>query len=324
MVKQLEPGKARTKFNPKMWTSDRYVGEPKYDGSNYLMHCCLGESRFTSRHISKKTGQFVEKTENVPHLRDLFAQEGLDKELEGCVFGGEIVYQDMVHSKSMDVTKVMGSLPLRAIEIQNEQGWLDYFIFDILYNKGKDVRNLPYHERRDILVGYLENISADKKHLHITPVETQDKEQFYQDIIAQGGEGIILKDREATYGNGWAKVKRTSTYDVVITGFEEPTKITKKVSGEESTSRFYDNGWIGAIVFGQWFGGKLINFGSCSGMDDALREEISRNRESYIGRVIEIEAQERIAKTGRFRHPRFLRFRPDKNAEDCVYRAGEM
>jgi len=119
VIRQLTPGKARAKFNPKMWTSDRYVGEPKYDGSNYLMHCCLGENRFTSRHISKKTGQFVEKTENVPHLRDLFVQEGLDKELEGCVFGGEIVYQDTVHSKSMDVTKVMGSLPLRAIEIQN-------------------------------------------------------------------------------------------------------------------------------------------------------------------------------------------------------------
>ncbi len=324
VIRQLTPGKARAKFNPKMWTSDRYVGEEKKDGSHYLMHVGVGGNRFTSRHESKKTpGLFTEKTDNVPHLRDIFVNENVDVNLEGCVFDGEIV-RGTLCSKSSEVTKIMGALPEKAVKLQQELGWVDFCAFDILFDRGKDIRGLPYESRRAILVDYLAPLADPKKHLNIIPVEYQDKEQFYQDIIAQGGEGVILKDREATYGNGWAKVKRTSTYDVVITGFEEPTKITKKVSGEESTSRFYDNGWIGAIVFGQWFGGKLINFGTCSGMDDALREELSRNRESYVGRVIEIEAQERIAKTGRFRHPRFLRFRPDKNAEDCVYRVGEM
>jgi len=322
MILQIEPGKARAKFNPKMWTSDQYVGEQKLDGSRYTLHVEVGGNRFTSRHESKKTGLFTEKTDNIPHLRDLFVNENEDVNLEGCIFDGEIVRGNLC-SKSSEVTKIMGALPEKAVSLQRETGWVDYYVFDILYDKGKDIRSLPYESRRAILLDYLSPLADPTKHLNIIPVEHQDKEQFYQDIIAQGGEGVILKDVKAPYAKNWAKVKRVATWDVIITGFEEPTKITKKVSGEESTSRFYDNGWIGAIVCGQWFGGKLINFGSCSGMEDALREEISRNREAYLGRVIEIEAQERF-KTGRFRHPRFLRFRPDKNAEDCVYRTGEI
>ena len=118
--------------------------------------------------------------------------------------------------------------------------------------------------------------------------------------------------------------QKSATWDVVITGFKEAKEITKKVSGEESTSKFFEKNWIGAISFGQFYDGKMIEFGYCSGMDDSLREKISNNKESYIGKVIEVGAQERLNGTGRFRHPRFLRFRPDKNAEQCVYRPGEI
>lgn len=289
----------------------------------YLLQCNVGENLFTSRHISKKTGEFVEKSDNIPHLRDLFVRNGIDINLEGCVFDGEIVAPDNAHSKSMDVTKVMGSLPTRAIEVQRETGWLNYWVFDIILDKnGKDVRHLPYKERRSLLVEYLGEISDPKNHLNIIPVETKDKKGFYQQIIEAGGEGVILKDINAPYGKNWAKVKKFATWDVVITGFKDPKEITKKVSGEESPSKFFENDWIGAISFGQFFNGKLIEFGYCSGMDDDLRERISNNKEFYIGKVIEIGAQERLV-SGRFRHPRFLRFRLDKNAEDCVYRAGE-
>lgn len=324
MVLQLEPGKARWKFDPKLWESESTVAENKFDGSRYLMQVGIGESRFTSRHISKKTGLFVEKADNVPHLRDLFAQEGIDTSLQGCVFDGEIVYKDTIHSKSMDVTKIMGSLPSRAVEIQNEQGKLDYFVFDILFDQGEDIRHFPYKVRRTILLNHLKDLEDPKKHLNITPVETENKKQFYEDIIEAGGEGVILKDIHAPYGKNWAKVKRSAAWDVIIMGYEEPTKVTKKVSGEESLSHYYEKGWIGAIKFGQYFGGKLIEFGTTSGIDEALREELSINGDKYIGKVIEIGAQERIAKTGRFRHPRFLRFRPDKNVEQCVYRPGEI
>ncbi len=321
-VKQITPGKARWKLNDRMWDSKSITAEPKVDGSRYLMHVGPEISRFTSRHISKKTGEFTEKTDNVPHLRDYFTNEGVSDILQGCVFDGEIVRGGLL-SKSSSVTEIMGSSPEKAILLQQENSPVDYYVFDILYDRDNDVRCLSYETRRKILLDRLSGLADLKKHFDIIPTETQNKKQFYEDILEQGGEGVILKDTQAPYAKNWAKVKRSATYDVVIMGYEDPTEITKKSSGEESISHYAEKGWIGSIIFGQYFQGKLIEFGRTSGIDEALREELSINGEKYIGKVIEIGCQERILKTGKFRHPRFIQFRPDKNPQDCVYRAGE-
>lgn len=96
-------------------------------------------------------------------------------------------------------------------------------------------------------------------------------------------------------------------------------------------TRLYYNGWVGAIKFGQYeyegeaegdFGGsvpvmELVELGQCSGLTDALREEIKANPDSFIGRVMEIKAMERT-KDGFFRHPVYKGWRDDKNAKDCV------
>ena len=326
MLRQIEPGKARSKFNEKMWNSPNYVAECKLDGFRVLTHVESGQNRLTTRRKSVKNGQFVEKSDNFPQIRDLFFDNRISEELEGCVFDGEIIWG----KNSMDITTISGCLPDKAVSRQLESGFADYYVFDILYDKGRDIRHLPYETRRNILSDYLESIVAPKNHLYIVPAVYNDKKQFYDEIISEGGEGIILKDIGSPYASDWVKVKRKATWDVIITNFKEPKEITKKVSGEESVSKFFEKGWIGAINFGQWVEGtdgnysyrELREFGFCSGMNDALREQISKNRDAYIGKVIEIEAQERLP-SGKFRHPRFLKFRPDKNPEQCVYREGE-
>lgn len=57
----------------------------------------------------------------------------------------------------------------------------------------------------------------------------------------------------------------------------------------------------------------------CSGFDDEMRLEFTNNRENYIGSVVEVKANEIFRDTGKLRHPRFLRVRPDKNSDDCVW-----
>ena len=52
-------------------------------------------------------------------------------------------------------------------------------------------------------------------------------------------------------------------------------------------------------------------------MSDEIREKLSRNPDRYIGEVIEIAAMERT-KDGRYRHPQFVRLRPDKSPRDCT------
>lgn len=61
---------------------------------------------------------------------------------------------------------------------------------------------------------------------------------------------------------------------------------------------------------------KVLIVGECSGFDDELRCKLS---DKYLGRVIEVKCNEIFKDTGKLRHPRFLRFRPDKDFEECTY-----
>lgn len=63
----------------------------------------------------------------------------------------------------------------------------------------------------------------------------------------------------------------------------------------------------------------VIIVGECGGFNDNLREQIQNNSQEYIGKVMEVKANEIFSDTGKLRHPRFLRFREDKSASMCTW-----
>lgn len=330
-MRQIEPAKARGKFRPALWKDPMWVMEFKFDGTRYLMHIEEDGARFTSRRRSIRDGGFVEKGDNFPQFsrpRDVYPF------MEGTVLDGELTTEN-IYCHCYEVTTISGSSSDRAIVLQNEKGFLHYHVFDVLYYKRKDLRVLPYKRRmvvRDRLVSllksskplYRNSFSTIDHLLHSVPCVTLEKEKvsLYRDILKRGGEGVIFKHIDAQYGERtkWVKLKKQNTWDVIITGYLNPSTESEKVDGTISATRYSDRGWIGSIVIGQWTddGVELIEYGSVSGMDEQTRAMISRNPEKFIGKVIEIEAQERLA-SGKFRHPRFIRFREDKNSEDCIY-----
>jgi len=316
-LQQIAPQVARGKFTEDLWTNKDYVAEEKLDGERFKMHIFKDGNRFDSRTISKKTNRFTEKTGNVPHLSGMLLPG-----LAGTVLDGEIKFGD----DSMSTSTIMGCLPEEAVKRQEEAGkWVNYYVFDILFLNGKDVREEPYFHRKSLL-GYVFEQLRDNPHFKLAKCEYVHKKKFCDDIFAEGGEGVILKNLDAPYSDkkAWVKVKAVATFDVVIMGYEEATPETIKKGDEYATiSRLAANGWIGAVVFGQYVNGKLKKFGQCSGMPDDIRAKYSANKNKYIGQVIKIEAQSRIPKTGYFRHPRFVGERPDKNAISCVYWANE-
>lgn len=72
-----------------------------------------------------------------------------------------------------------------------------------------------------------------------------------------------------------------------------------------------------------FYGGEeheVLIVGECSGITDEDREYITAHQSELMGSVIEVKANELFKDTGKMRHPRFLRFRKDKNQEDCTWK----
>ena len=64
----------------------------------------------------------------------------------------------------------------------------------------------------------------------------------------------------------------------------------------------------------------VLEVGECSGFDEETREKLTKYQKECIGSVIEVKANEIFKDTGKLRHPRFLRFRPDKSAFECTWK----
>ena len=172
------------------------------------------------------------------------------------------------------------------------------------------------------------------------------KDSLYYEGKISGGKGVPAKikanKKKGIHFTPWIKWKKKDTFDCVITGYEPASvnytgsDVSKywmssttnfKYEGNQELisdipiTKFHFKGWIGSIKFGQYDkNGNLIEVGFTSGMSDEIREMFSENKEKYIGRVIKIEAMERIKVTKALREPRFkeLRIEGDKNANECI------
>jgi DNA ligase-1 len=127
------------------------------------------------------------------------------------------------------------------------------------------------------------------------------EEVFYyhfNKVIAKGGEGIILKNYNAGYFFGkrnanMMKIKEEVTKDLAVVGM---------VEGEGKYK-----GTLGALIVQSRDGTKH----QVSGMTDYERDLWWNNRESIIGKVVEVKAMKEL-EDGSLREPRYKACRFDK------------
>jgi ATP-dependent DNA ligase len=276
-----------------------YVGELKLDGSRYILYLGfdpykrnMAKHTLLSRRLSKTDDKFVDRSRNIPHIT-MFDFPGM----EGTVLDGEIMSSDFLATNS-----IMNSSPDRAVDKQKQHGNLDYHVFDILMLCGRDTTSMPYTERRKLL----KDVVAYLKHPNIKIVQAVqgNLSKFFSEVVAKGGEGIVIKHVNGTYGRGWSKVKKAFDVSCVISGFKE---------GKGK----YSAGQIGSIALSVYEeAGRLVEVGFASGFSDLLRKEISQNPQSFIGRVVDVFAQE--MQSARLRHPTFHRLRDDIEPSACT------
>ncbi len=125
---------------------------------------------------------------------------------------------------------------------------------------------------QDLLIGVYDNPSKER-------IETLFK--TYRDY---GFEGLVLRQ-----GDTLLKVKSEETYDVPITGFIE------------GKGKFL--GTLGALETPM---GKVG-----TGFTNEERKLLWNSQEVMLNSIVEVSCME-ITEKGKFRHPRFVRLRPDK------------
>jgi ATP-dependent DNA ligase len=280
----------------KCWKEDNWVAELKLDGTRLKFHITSEGNRLDTRRISERSGKYMERTNNFPHLRDLDL-----KELEGTVLDGEGLAP--VTEDTMGATQSMvGAGPEHSWEIQERIGQLVYNAFDIIKYKGTDLRKFPYRERHNKLQEVVKSILEkfpDAK-INIVRQKTVEKKEYYQSIIARDGEGIMLKDLNAVYGDakGLLKCKKSKRWTMIITGF-------KPGDGKHK-------GKVGSLGIG-FHGEPQLTY--AGGLSDVLRQDMQDHPTSYLGKVVEIEALE-FTKTGSLRHPRVVGSTEGRTSED--------
>jgi ATP-dependent DNA ligase len=357
VIGKLYPQRAKGVEPDKIpWDNEDYEFQVKEDGDRRLLYFTKDKVYNTSRSKGADTGLPVDKTDNVPHIRDLNIPY-----LEGTIIDCEFI-----HNRGFQdgVRKIMGCLPEKAIQRQEEWGLIEVYVFDIISYKGTFLHESSLKHRLSKLEEVYNTYFKDIAFFHMVKFVHGTKEEKmakFNEIVASGGEGFVAKNIYSTYRlstekclsplkNAWIKVKREFNGDFVIMGFDEPTEeytgdhldmhaYWQDETGEKMMLRgmdeaihythhngiptraiteFYYKNWIGAIRFGEHENGILVERGSVTGITKQLRAELSSNPEKYIGKVIEIDAMQRT-KDKALRQPVFKGFRSDKLPEDCIY-----
>jgi DNA ligase D-like protein (predicted ligase) len=217
---------------------DQWLHEIKYDG--YRMHAPLDRCAVK---LLTRTG--LNWTHKYPAIAKAVAELGaqqayLDGEL--CGVGPD------------------GITAFNIVQLASDSGKaaaLVFFLFDLLYLDGEDLRDRPLIERKERLRALLASAAPS---LHYSDHVVGQGPAFYDKACAMHVEGIVSKRIEAPYTPGnrglWRKIKCLHREEFIIVGWTEP-------EGRRP--------WLGAVLLAYYDpDGRLTYAGRAgTGFDDA-------------------------------------------------------
>jgi bifunctional non-homologous end joining protein LigD len=104
---------------------------------------------------------------------------------------------------------------------------LQYMVFDAPYLEGRDLRQVPLRQRRELLQAVLEQDGAKSPHVRFSAGLEGDGQALWRSACSQGLEGLIAKQADAPYvgdrSAGWLKLKCSQRQEFVVVGYTERT-----------------------------------------------------------------------------------------------------
>jgi bifunctional non-homologous end joining protein LigD len=239
MPKKISPMLAT--LIPKPFNASDWIFEIKWDGFRAIAFVDRGKVEFQSR----KGLSWIQKFPTIAaELKKIPGQAILD---------GELVVLD---SKGRSQFHLMQNYE------KTQEGPLCYYVFDLLYQDGRDLRSCPLIERKGILKTLLKGLP-----LHWIRFSDHIAKKgivFFEAAKKNKLEGIIGKKMSSAYlsrrSRDWVKIKATQSQDFVIGGFTAPRGSRKK---------------MGALLVGVYQNHDLIYSGRVGGgFSEALLDDV--------------------------------------------------
>ncbi|HEX6257949.1 MAG TPA: DNA ligase D [Candidatus Saccharimonadales bacterium] len=202
---------------------------------------------------------------------------------------------------------------------QEQLGELHYYVFDILWYNGHDVRTMPLRERKALLRSVVPKNSLIRYSDHVEKAGIE----LFKEMRRQHLEGIVAKSATSIYqennrGAAWLKIKTHLRQEVVIGGFTEPRGTRAH---------------LGSLLVGVYRRGQFVYVGhSGGGIPDKQRQQLRERLEKLERSTSPFKTQPKPnapvhwvepklvcemyfsewTKDGFMRHPKFVGLREDK------------
>jgi bifunctional non-homologous end joining protein LigD len=167
-------------------------------------------------------------------------------------------------------------------------GELIYYIFDILWVDGHDLRSLPLRERRNIL----KTLKTPSDHIRISEGFDESGIHLFESVKKIGLEGIIAKNKLSAYHENdrtrdWLKIKSHKRQEVVIGGYTLNDGSTKLFS---------------SLLVGVYKKDKLIYTGKIgTGFNQKMQADLLKQFKPFITQTAPFDSIPDVNKPSRFR-----------------------
>jgi bifunctional non-homologous end joining protein LigD len=238
-------------LRPAVPTGDDWIHEIKYDGYRTQAHIRRGKAHMFTRRGHDWTDTFRAVADALAELPG-----------EELILDGEIIVQDE-HGVSN-----FGALRSELARRRSDR--LTYYVFDLLYRDGEDLRPLPLIDRKAALAALLAD--APRPIAYSSHLEGKGGEMFRR-ACAMRLEGVISKLRDAPYRSGrvesWIKTKCSKRDSFPIVAFVEKLGASPRR--------------IASLYLGRWEGPRLLYAGKArSGYSLEVAQQVRERLDPLI------------------------------------------
>ncbi|GAC1701924.1 MAG: DNA ligase D [Candidatus Acidiferrum sp.] len=310
MPQHIEPMLASLLEKP--FSHAQWLFEVKWDGIRAIAY--LDKNRFTLRSRSHR-----DITSEYPELKDLATHISAST----AILDGEIVALDaegrsnfqMLQNRSGSGTT---GAPANA-------GFLAYYVFDLLFCDGYDLRKTPLLRRKELLRQRLR--PGDR--IRYSEHQLEKGKELLEAARQNGLEGVLGKKIDSAYRGGrsplWVKLKIVNELRAVVVGWTAPRRTRE---------------YFGALVLGLYQGKQLRFIGSVgTGFDRAMQHSLYQQLKGFrkiaspfrpvpkLKESVEWVEPRLVARVKyanwtdgkHLRAPVFLSVAPDADPHDCAF-----